>query len=351
MAFFPFTFNPDRSIEVYNETNAYFDANDDIAEKIESLSWIYHGLHDAIPTTTENIWSGHQFPFIESWEELQVSCTLAQFGLYKQAMCSLRSVLELGLLSVYYNINDLGHETVKKWLASKDSSDANTPYFSDVWKILIANSNIKKYHEKINLKQRLLDLGYLHNYVHTKGYKFSNHIGLLKTNSQTFEKIGLGNWLRALEEVVILIVSLHVMKYPASMIDYDYSMKFGIDIPAFPHMRQFTLNRIKTVFPTDIITALQEISGDDDEVKEFKNWIDSHSDMTEKEVENQIIEIDKREIERQGFVSYLRNQLVLYRAETIELLSAGVKERVKALEVWAKENNSYEDKFPNIGKQ
>jgi len=351
MAFFPFTYNPERSIEVNDVTNTYFKNNKEIAEKIETWAWIYHGLHDAIPTTMENLWSGHQFPFRESWEELQISCTLCQFGLYKQAMCSLRSVLELGLLSVYYNINDLGHETVKKWLASKNSNDANTPRFSDVWKILIAHPNIEKFQDKIDIKQRLMDLGYLHNYVHTKGQKFSNQIGLFKTNTQSFETIGLENWLVAFQEVILLVVTLHLLKYPTSMIDYDYSLKFGIDVPAFPHMRQGNLRKINDEFPEAIIKAIQKISDEDEEVKDFKEWIDSHEDMTAEDVENQIVNMDKREIERQGFVSYIRNQLALYRAKSVETLIPAVKDRVEKLEIWARKNNHYEDKFPNLHKK
>ncbi|WP_316778815.1 hypothetical protein [Pedobacter antarcticus] len=350
MGFFPFTYNPDHSVIVNANTEDYLKENKQVAETIETWAWIYHGLHDAIPTTMENLWSGHQFPFRESWEELQISYTLCHFGLYKQAMCSLRSVLELGLLSVYYNINDLGHETVKKWLASRDSTDANTPYFSSVWKILISHPNVEKFQDIIDIKKRVMNLSYLHNYIHTKGQKFSNQLGLLKSNSQTFEIKGFENWLAGFKEIVLLIVTLHILKYPTSMIDYDYSLKFGIDVPSFPHMRQSNLWRLKENFPPDFIMALQKISDNDDNVKDFKNWIDNHEDMSEEDLEKQIVDMDRREIVRQGFESYLRNQFALYRADTFEALIPSVQERVKKLEFWAKENNHYEDKFPDLNR-
>src|SRR6478735_450237 len=103
-----FIYTPDKSIEVYKETKEFLNQNPEVSAKIEELSWIYYSLHNVIPTTTEAFWSGHNFPYEESWDELQISFNLICFGLYKQAMASLRSALELGLLSVYYNISNEG---------------------------------------------------------------------------------------------------------------------------------------------------------------------------------------------------------------------------------------------------
>jgi hypothetical protein len=137
MQFTPYIFEADKSIEVYKQTENYFTENPDVKSRIEELGWVYHTVGMIIPQNFENLWSGHFFPFIESWEELQVSFNLICFGLYKQAFVSLRSGLELGLLSVYYNINDDGHNTVKDWLKSKDIKEANTPPAHKIWKILL----------------------------------------------------------------------------------------------------------------------------------------------------------------------------------------------------------------------
>ena len=214
----PFIYEPNKSIEVLNETQEFLENHPDINEKIQELSWIYHSLHNVIPTTSESFWSGHNFPYSESWEEIQISFNLVCFGLYKQAMVSLRGALELGLLSVYYNINDDGHIVVKKWLSSAETKEANTPYFKDVWKILAKNENIEKFQQKLDIKQRLLNLGYLHNYVHTKGHIYSNKLGKFKSNFQTFEKDFILKWLSALEEIIILVMTLHLLKYPAGLI-------------------------------------------------------------------------------------------------------------------------------------
>ena len=102
MKFPPYIYEPDKSIEAYRQTEEHFESNPEIKKRIEDLGWIYHTVGMIIPQNFENLWSGHYFPFIDSWEELQVSFNQICFGLYKQAFVSLRSGLELGMLSVYF---------------------------------------------------------------------------------------------------------------------------------------------------------------------------------------------------------------------------------------------------------
>ena len=341
----PFIYEPEKSIEVYNKTKEYLDNNPEINEKIQDLSWVYHSLHNVIPTTMESFWSGHNFPYSESWDELQISFNLICFGLYKQAMASLRSALELGLLSVYYNINDDGHIAVKKWLSSKDVKEADTPRISDVWKILNKNENIKKFQEAHNIKDRLLKLGFLHNYVHTKGHHFSNKLGRLKSNFQTFEEDYITKWLDTFEEIILIVMTLHILKYPAGLIRYDYSNKFGIDIPSFSHMQEHEIDKFKKYLTKNYFELLEEISLNDEETKNFLEWVNSHPDMTEEDVENQIIGMDKRDIESQGIEHYKKQQLVLYRSESFEELPEKVQMRISKLEKWAIENNFLEPKW------
>src|SRR5690606_11618075 len=191
----------------------------------------------------------------------------------------------------------------------------------------------------IDLKRRLLDLRYLHNYIHTKGHKYSNEIGLFKSNWQTVEEKGLKIWLTALEEVVIVVTTLHILKYPTALIKYDYSRKFGIDIPSFSHLQQVEIEALEKFLPNEYIELLNQISESDPETKDFMEWVGSFPDMTEEDVENQIVDMAKRDIERQGIKDYKRQQLVLYRSGSFEELPEMVKARIIKLEKWAKDNN------------
>ena len=67
---FPYIYEPEKSLVVLDQTEKYFTANPEIKNKIEKLGWVYHSIGQSIPQTTENFWSGHYFPYAESWDEL-----------------------------------------------------------------------------------------------------------------------------------------------------------------------------------------------------------------------------------------------------------------------------------------
>lgn len=275
----PYIYSPEKSIEVLKETETFFRKNTSLKTKIEELGWVYESIGKTIPQTTENFWSGHFFPFMESWNELQISFNLAIFGLYKQAFMSLRSGLELGLLSVYYNINDEGHKTVQAWLRAKDSWEANTPRSDKIWKILKSNKNILKFNDKFHLYERFNKLSFLHNYAHTKGYKFSNKLGILKSNSQTFEEKIFIKWLETYEEILVIIATLHLLKYPIGIIEFEWGKKCGID-NTYPVLEIFEIKKINNFLPKDYIEAIKEIANNDESTQDFYKQIQDIPDMT-----------------------------------------------------------------------
>jgi len=110
-------FTPEKSWHVYQLTRDYI-ARTGAANEIRQLTSAFSLTFYVVPETTEEILSGHTFPWFESFHDLQISFTLAAFGLYKQAHGALRSALDLGLLLVYWNMNDDGHGAFKQWLRS-----------------------------------------------------------------------------------------------------------------------------------------------------------------------------------------------------------------------------------------
>ena len=324
----------------------YFEANPDIKKRIEELGWIYHTVGMIVPQNFENFWSSHYFPFIDSWEELQVSFNQICFGLYKQAFVSLRSGLELGLLSVYFYINDDGHNAVKEWLNSKD----NTPRGGTIWKILRQNDKIKKFDEKHNLKQVHGDLGYLHNYVHTKRAKHSNRMGLLKSNSQTFEEKLISKWLHSYADIISLVSTLHLLKYPISVIRFDYSKKFGIDIPSFGGLEEYNIDRIASILPENYLDDIETIAKEDPITQETIQEISSFPDMTDEQVEEQIINLEKMSIENgEGFTKWLENQEKLLKSFGQSEFDEKMKKRIELLRQWATENDFLESKPKRMG--
>ena len=333
MKFLPYNYEPDKSIEVYRQTEKFFELNPNVKKRIEELGWIYHTVGQIVPQNLENFWSGHYFPFIDSWDELQVSFTQICFGLYKQAFVSLRSGLELGLLSVYFNINDDGHNAVKKWLNSKD----NTPRADKIWKILRQNDNIRKFDGKHNLEQVHKDLGYLHNYVHTKGAKYSNRMGLRK-DSLIFEEKIISKWLNSYANIICLISTLHLLKYPISVIRFDYSKKFGIDIPSFGELQEHNIDKIASILPKKYLEDIEVLANEDPTTQETIKEISSLPDMTDEQVEEQIISLDKTLIEDMGYTKWLENLGKLKSPGQIELLRK-----------WATEKDFLESKIKRLG--
>lgn len=350
MKFWPYIYEPDKSIEVYRQTVIYFEDNPEIKKRVEELGWIYHTVGMIIPQNIENLWSGHYFPFRDSWEELQVSFNQICFGLYKQAFVSLRSGLELGMLSVYFNINDDGHNAVKEWLQCKNVKEADTPYTKTIWKILKQNENIRLFNEKHDLETVHKNLGYLHNYVHTKGAKHSNRMGMLKSNSQSFEPKLILKWLDTYADIISLACTLHLLKYPISVIRFDYRKKFGIDIPSFGNLEEYNIDKISNILPANYLADIEAIAQEDNSTQETIKEISALPDMTEEQVEEQIINLEKMSIEYgEGFTTWLGNQEIFLKSQGEVVFDEKIKSRIAMLRHWAEENNFMESKTKRMG--
>jgi hypothetical protein len=352
----PYIYEPDKSIDVLKKTYDFLESDKQVKSKIESLGWIYHEVGNIIPQTMENLWSGHSFPFNESWNDLQISCTLSFFGLYKQAFVSLRSGLELGLLSVYYNINDDGHKTVRDWLKSKNTSDANTPRTEKIWTILLSNKNIRTFNEKFDLRTRFNNLNFLNNYVHTKGNKYSNSFGGIKGNSQTFEEDMLNEWLISYEQIIIIIATMHLLKYPLAVIEFNYFRKFGIDMPNFGGLEKSKIEQIASILPEGYMEEIKNIARDDVQTQKTFDTIASMPDLTDDEIEEQIIKIEKITIEHgDGFIEWEKRQYKLikdiFQFNNVDYPSGYEKtilNRIKILRNWAQENHFLDSKAKRL---
>lgn len=333
----PFIYTCEKSIGVYQETLEFIEASG-LASRISDFSWAYYSIGSVIPQTTENWWSGHFFPWSESWDELQISFNLALFGLYKQAMISLRSTLELGLLSVYWNINDDGHLVIQEWLGSHE----NTPLLAEIWKRLEKHPNFIRLQQHYDIKARLLGTNYLHDFVHSKGVAYSNYFGLKKANFQTFEAKAFMRWLDSFADVISILCILHLAKYPIGVIKFDYDSKFGIDKPTFGGLEEFEIERIERVIGPQATEILEDIAQNDSQTEEIMKWLNNMPDITEAQIEEQIIEHDKLMIEHEGLEHWIENETHII--EEIKKhdkdyeRSPVLQERYEMLVQWAKEN-------------
>lgn len=267
----PFTYTAQNSQDTQKKTQAYIEDNN-LESVIAEYAWAYQNVGDLIPQSQEQLWSGHFFPWMESWEELQISWNMCQCGMYKQAMASLRSVTEVGLLSVYWDLNDDGHAVIQGWLKSNEI----TPFSSEIIKSLNKHENFKEIGKHIDLKSYLDELSELSQYVHTKGYKYSNHFGYrFKTNTFVFLEPAFLEWLKYYKKVVHCLIIFHLVKYPLGTVIFDYPNKTGIDLPSFGGLPEGKVLEIERIIDKDIISEIRRLAIQDKHTQKILNWLHS----------------------------------------------------------------------------
>lgn len=326
----PFIYSPERSHEVVEATENFVKQSD-LESDISDYGWVCHYLGQLIPQSLESFWSGNFFPWIESWEEIQISWNLCALGFYKQAMVSLRTASEVGLLSVYWNLNDDGHIVINDWLRSKKE----TPRYGEIWSKLSKNKNFQSFQSQYDLKNRILSLGDLHNYAHTRGVRYSNRLAGKNCNWQIFQEKAFLKWLALYKEVVAVIAICHLIKYPLGTIKYDWSSKFGADIPMFGALEEHVVDRLENVLEPEVFSILKRLALADDHVQEILKWVESQEDMTEEALDEQRINHEKLMIEMSGLDNWIKNQrqLMKHMKDTEE-----EEKLIDALSKWACEN-------------
>ena len=328
--------NSDENIlKILKQSNAYLETYKAKAEKIQENLWIQRSLTDLVPETLDNFWSGHIFPLTEAEYELESSVEFCKLGFYKHAIAALRNVLELGLLSVYWDIEGKSHIDIQKWLGSNEP----TPFKQIVFEKLKTNPNIKSFDDKHKLFDETAELyKELCDYAHTKGLHFSSH-KLSKSNINTFNEESLRKWLDFMCRAIKTIVTFHILKYPVALQYTPIDNKFGLNGPVGGFLNPGQVEKIKKLFNSEWLKTLQEISNNDPEAKSLAEWINKKPDITELEFRAQIEAQDKQWIEMQGFDHWLKNEKKMYK-HLQEINPEEYKQKLdyfKKMRIWAKE--------------
>lgn len=336
--------NSDENIlKILDLSNDYLQKHKEtIANKIEKNVWVHRSLTDLVPETIENFWSGHIFPLSEAEYELESSIEFCKLGFYKHAIAALRNVLELGLLSVYWDIDGQSHIDIKKWLGSGEP----TPFKRIVFAKLKTNGNIKKFDDTHKIFDETATLyEQLCNFAHTKGLHFSSR-KLGNSNINTFNEKSLEKWLEFMTRVIKIVVAFHILKYPVGLQNTPIDDKFGLNGPIGGFLQPFQAERIRKLFDKKTSNALQEISDNDPEVKSVAEWVNEKPDITEGEFLAQIEAQDKHWIEMQGFTHWLKNEKKMYKYLQKKAPSeyAQKLEYFKKMRKWAKDSGFLQPK-------
>lgn len=269
-------------------TDKYLLANPRLDEKIYKLIWAYQEVGHVIPQHIDKFASGHFFPHTESLYEIECSCQLIKLSFYKYAFIALRNALELGLLSVYWDKDDNSEIAIQDWHSSKK----DTPFKKDIIIGLKSIDNINKFCNHYDLFATVNKLyGDLSDFTHTKGYLHSGQ-SLNHANFTRFNEKAILRWTELLEQVIQLLLTVHILKYPVALQDTPMEEKFGMNTPIGSFLDTYQAEQIKEVLNTDELSVLQEISNNDEGARALAEWVNSHPDISEEEFKKQLDEWD-----------------------------------------------------------
>jgi hypothetical protein len=277
--------NSDENIlKVLEQSNTFLKSRNDLSSTIEEILWIFRALEDLIPQTLENFWSGHIFPLVESNSDLENSIQLCKLGFYKSAIVTLRNVLELGLLSVYWDINDNSHIDIQKWFRASEK----TPFKKTVFVKLKTNQNIMIFDSKHNIFKNIdILFKQLSDFTHSRGHYHSNQ-ELAKSNTNRFNEQAFLKWFELMTNVIQFVVSLHILKYPVALQYTPIDQKFGMNGPVGLFLQPSDTKRIRNFLDNDILKTLQEISDADPTAQSLREWVEEQPDISNDELQEQI---------------------------------------------------------------
>ena len=285
----PLIINDHEKVEnVYEISEEYLLNNNNLLEETANYLRAYYEAHHLVPQTLENFWSGHSFPFSESYYELENSFELCKQGFYRYSLFALRCALELAVIGLCYNKNDLAHIEIQKWIRSEE----NTPWFKKSLKHIFDLDNFYKFNQEFPLENDIYNLySLLSDYVHSKGYRYST-TGQSLSNFNQFNESSLILYVELMKKTVSCMVTMMLLKYPIGLKNLPLWEKFGFDAPAAgflsEHIQQIVLNALDE----KIKEILQKICDSDPIVKEIINQILSMPDLTEEQLNKQRAEWD-----------------------------------------------------------
>jgi len=156
--------------------------------------------------------------------------------------------------------------------------------------------------------------------------------------------------LKSYADIISLVSTLHLLKYPISVVRFDYSKKFGIDIPSFGGLEEYNIDKIASLLPDKYIEDIEKIANEDPATQQTIKEISAFPDMTELQVEEQIVNLEKSLIEDgEGFTKWLENQERWLKSFGQSEFDEKMKNRIELLRIWATENDFLESKVKRMG--
>lgn len=275
---------------VYQQSVKYLENHSDLLEKIATYLWAYNEIGTLVPQTLDNFWSGHFFPFSESYYELENSFELCKQGFYRHSFFALRCVLELSVLGLYFDQYNQSHLDIQEWLHSKKP----TPSFKNMIKSIFKLQYFKQFNEAVPIHSEMEQTyNVLSDYTHVRGYRFST-TGQTISNFNQFNENSLKIYINLMKAVVKNNVIILLLKYPIGMQKLPLMEKFYLNTPMGGFLEQSgPQESVFAILDDNIKAILKDISDKDPTVQEIVTQINAMPDLTEEEIKQQNEKWDK----------------------------------------------------------
>lgn len=269
--------------EVYQKSEDYLKKHESLRDEIAAYLWAYNEAGTLIPQTLENFWSGHFFPFAESYYELENSFELCKQGFYRHSLFALRCVLELAVIGLYFDKEDQAHIDIQEWLRSKDY----TPFFRNTLRSLFESGHFKQFDEKLSIHKDIEDTySTLSDYVHVRGYRYST-TGQTISNFNQFNESALIRYVQLMKKTVKSNIIMMLLKYPIGMQCLPIWNKFGLNSPMGGILDESSQKAVLDILDESTRALLQIISDNDPNTKVIVKSILDMPDLTDEQLEKQ----------------------------------------------------------------
>ena len=324
-------------IATQESTAAYLREHPELLARLGQIVTAYRNINGLIPQTDSKLFSGHSFPYFESYKELENSIHLAFLGFYKSALNSLRSCLELGLLCVYYDKNDDSERVIGEWLSSREPTPMKKKILTRLSKI----DNISALNFKLPILEFVADLyDKLSGFVHTRGFAYSAE-SLNSSSGHAFNANSFQGWIDAACITVQDLVILFLCKYPIGLFYIPLWDKFGLNPPIGGLLEPVEAETLKQVVGGPALSVLTPICQNDASAIAMAEYITALPDLREDQHEQQAMESDQEEIRRWGFQSWYDHSAIASAINDTELGEYHTL-RLRKLENWARENGFFD---------
>ncbi|MYA10035.1 MAG: hypothetical protein F4Z32_01025 [Gemmatimonadetes bacterium] len=143
----------------------------------------------------------------------------------------------------------------------------------------------------------------LSKYQHVRGVRYSSR-HLSHGNVIRFQVIAFVKWANLAFQVVRLVTTVHLLKYPVGLQETRIDEKFGLNPPMGGFLNPWQADRLRSLFGSDDLAMLQKISDADPQARKLAEEIAAMPDLTTEQRELQELQWAKDVIEDQGFESW-----------------------------------------------